>query len=687
MAKLILKSPYIKSPYIKSTGGASGYLKYIATRERVEIIPDDRPPTRKQEQLITKLVKDFPEVKELYEYGDYMDKPTKANASAFITLALESNRDSVMQSERYMKYIATRPRAERLGEHGLFGDSDGIDLDAAMNELENYAGNVWTHIISLKRKDAARLGFDNAAAWRDLLRAHRNDIAAAMKIPSNDFRWYAAFHDEGEHPHVHMMAWSAKPGQAYLSRDGIRQIKSTLTNHIFQNEMLHLYEQKSVSRDELVRDARKAMLEMVRSMKEGICNHPDAERLMLELALQLETVKGKKSYGYLPKPQKKLVDRIVDEMERLPSVRKCYEQWQILQGKVDAYYHDKELKRVPLSQQKEFRSIKNAVIKEAENIRQCKLFFEDKGVEHESEPEEFRNASYDYWDLRDVIRDDTLTLEERSDAVSELKALAGSGDKHAQYLMGKLWRDGPLLTPNSTNARCWFQQAAEQGHSYAQYALGKLLLSDDVEVRDPEQGMRWLKTAAQSGNSYAAYRLGKEYYRGKNVAQNLATAAKWFDRAAQDGNQYAQYMLGKLYLMDQGVEYDKTMGIHWLTKSAVQGNAYVTDEMRKIAAAKIDRGIAKSESLQDIDTAPRKPAPSTFLPHKGQRRKPGTGCVSQINEKLWEGRYSPKLPNGDRLARNVYAHSEKECEQKLAELIVQTKAEIAAQRQQPQVPA
>ena len=687
MAKLILKSPYIKSPYIKSTGGASGYLKYIATRERVEIIPDDRPPTRKQEQLITKLVKDFPEVKELYEYGDYMDKPTKANASAFITLALESNRDSVMQSERYMKYIATRPRAERLGEHGLFGDSDGIDLDAAMNELENYAGNVWTHIISLKRKDAARLGFDNAAAWRDLLRAHRNDIAAAMKIPSNDFRWYAAFHDEGEHPHVHMMAWSAKPGQAYLSRDGIRQIKSTLTNHIFQNEMLHLYEQKSVSRDELVRDARKAMLEMVRSMKEGICNHPDAERLMLELALQLEAVKGKKSYGYLPKPQKKLVDRIVDEMERLPSVRKCYEQWQILQGKVDAYYHDKELKRVPLSQQKEFRSIKNAVIKEAENIRQCKLFFEDKGVEHESEPEEFRNASYDYWDLRDVIRDDTLTLEERSDAVSELKALAGSGDKHAQYLMGKLWRDGPLLTPNSTNARCWFQQAAEQGHSYAQYALGKLLLSDDVEVRDPEQGMRWLKTAAQSGNSYAAYRLGKEYYRGKNVAQNLATAAKWFDRAAQDGNQYAQYMLGKLYLMDQGVEYDKTMGIHWLTKSAVQGNAYVTDEMRKIAAAKIDRGIAKSESLQDIDTAPRKPAPSTFLPHKGQRRKPGTGCVSQINEKLWEGRYSPKLPNGDRLARNVYAHSEKECEQKLAELIVQMKAEIAAQRQQPQAPA
>ena len=569
MAKLILKSPYIKS-----TGGASGYLKYIATRERVEIIPDDRPPTRKQEQLINKLTKDFPDSKTLYEYEDYAAKPTKANASTFITLALESNWDALHESDQYMKYIATRPRVERLGEHGLFGDDESVSLDTAMNEMENYTGNVWTHIISLKREDAARLGFDNAAAWRDLLRAHRNDIAAAMKIPPNDFRWYAAFHDEGDHPHVHMMAWSAKAGQAYLSKDGIRQIKSTLTNHIFQNEMLHLYEQKSVSRDELVREARKAMLEMVQTMKEGICNHPDAEELMLELALELETVKGKKSYGYLPKPQKKLVDKIVDEMERLPSVKKCYEQWQILQGKVDAYYHDKEQKRIPLSQQKEFRSIKNAVIKEAENIRQCKLFFEDKGVEAESEPEEFRSASYDYWSLRDVIRDESLTLDERGDAVSELETLAKTGDKYAQYLMGKLWRDGPLLTPNTANARYWFQQAAGQGHSYAQYALGKLLLSDDVDVRDPAKGMRWLETAAQSGNSYAAYRLGKEYYRGKNIEQSFTAAAKWFDRAAQDGNQYAQYMLGKLYLMGQGVEYDKTMGLHWLSQSAAQDNTY-----------------------------------------------------------------------------------------------------------------
>ena len=345
MARLILKSPYIKS-----TGGTSGYLRYIATREQVELIPDDRPPTRKQEQLIAKLVRDFPDSKTLYEYEDYLAKPTKVNASAFITLALESNWDAIHESEQYMKYIATRPRTERIGTHGLFGDEDAVSLDEAMEELANYTGNVWTHIISLKREDAARLGFDNAAAWRNLIRAHRNDIAAAMKIPSNDFRWYAAFHDEGEHPHIHMMAWSAKAGQAYLSKDGIRQIKSMLTKDIFRNEMLHLYEQKSEARDELVREARRAMLELVRAMQESVCDHADAEQFMLELSSQFGTVKGKKSYGYLPKRLKSLVDEIVNEMERLPVVSKCYDQWLILQGKVDAYYHDKPQERIPLSQ-------------------------------------------------------------------------------------------------------------------------------------------------------------------------------------------------------------------------------------------------------------------------------------------------------------------------------------------------
>ena len=566
----------MKSPYLKCGGGSevSGYLRYIGTRERVEILPDDRPPTWKQEQLITKLTKDFPEAKELGEYSDYKGKPTKANATVFITRALEGNWSQVQQSDGYMKYIATRPRAERIGTHGLFSDGDSVSLEKAMAELENYSGNVWMHIISLKREDAARLGFDNAAAWRNLIRAHRNGIAAAMKIPPGDFRWYAAFHDEGEHPHIHMMAWSAKARQAYLSKEGIRQIKSKLTNDIFRNEMLHLYEQKSESRDELVRQARRAMLELVRAMQDGVCDHPDAEQLMLELAAQLGTVKGKKSYGYLPKRLKALVDEIVDEMERLPVVSKCYEKWMILQGKVDSYYHDKPQERIPLSQQKEFRQIKNAVIQEAERLRLGEIGFEEKDMGQYDEPEEYRNASYDYWALRDIIRDEHLTMEERSDAVSEMDKLAENGDMYAQYLMGKLWRDGPLLIPNAANAQYWFEQAAEQEHIVAQYSLAKLYLSDDVEVRNIRLGLNWLYTAAVNGSSYAMYRLAKELLKGDLIKRNSDAAVEWFARSAERGNQYAQYMLGKLYLTGKEAPYDEERADHWLTRSAEQNNRY-----------------------------------------------------------------------------------------------------------------
>ena len=332
----------MKSPYLKcgEDHSVSGYLHYIGTRERVELLPDDRPPTRKQEQFITKLVKYFPNVKELNEFSGYETKPTKANASSLITRALEENWSALQKTEGYMKYIATRPRAERLGGHGLFSDEDGVDLAKAMEELDHYTGKVWTHILSLKRKDATRLDCDNAKVWMNLLRTNHNDIAA-MNIPPNHFRWYAAFHDEVKHPHVHMMAWSAVPGEAYLTREGIRKIKSTLTNQIFRQEMLHTYEQKSQSQDEVVREARQTIRKLPQEMARTICTRPEIEQKMAQLAEQLETVKGKKSYGYLSKPVKKTVDEVVDKLEELLVVRACYDQWCRLQGEVESCYHDK----------------------------------------------------------------------------------------------------------------------------------------------------------------------------------------------------------------------------------------------------------------------------------------------------------------------------------------------------------
>ena len=571
MARLILKSPYLKCD---GNHSVSGYLRYIGTRERVEILPDDRPPTRKQEQLVRKLVKDFPSSKKLGEYSDYETKPTKANASAFITRALEENWPQVQQSDGYMKYIATRPRAERLGDHGLFGDEDGVDLEKAMRELDYYTGNVWTHIISLKREDAARLGYDSANAWRNLLRANRNDIAAAMNIPPNHFRWYAAYHNEGDHPHVHMMAWSTVPEEAYLTKEGIRQIKSRLMNQIFKQEMLHTYEQKSQSRDELVRETRRAIRRLTREMAQSICSAPEIGQKMEQLATQLETVKGKRSYGYLPKSVKKTVDEVVDKLEELPVVRECYDQWCVLQSEVDSYYHDKPREKKKLSQEKEFRQIKNAVIQEAERIRLGDITFEDADLSDHDEPEQVRGESYDCWELRQIIRDDSLPLEDRDGAAEELERLADRGDAHAQYLMGQLYQGGPLLIPNSQKAKHWLTQAAEHGLPEAQYALGKLFLSDDMEVRDPDEGIRWLKQAAQSGNHYAAYRLGKEYLTGEVVTKDIVKAVEWFSQSAEADDQYAQYMLGKLYLTGQGVTHDQTQAMVWFSRSAAQGNQY-----------------------------------------------------------------------------------------------------------------
>ena len=506
MARLIVKSPYIQC----GKQNAGSYLRYIATRERVEIIPDDRPPTRKQEQLITKLAKDFPDVKELLEYEDYVQKPTKANASSLITLALEEHWKQVQQTDGYLKYIATRPRAERLGDHGLFGDADHVDLDAAMSELGHYTGNVWTHILSMHREDAERLGYNNAQAWRALLRAHRNDIAAAMHIPPQDFRWYAAFHNEGHHPHIHMMAWSVKPGQAHLDRDGIRSIRSQLTNDIFQQELLHVYEQKSVSRDELVKESRKVMLELSRQMRDTICEHTQAEQMIWKLSQQLGEVKGKKSYGYLPRPMKRQVGEIVDQLEQIPIVNECYQKWWELQCQVNEFYSGKKQQRPPLSKQKEFRAIRNAVIREAEKIRLGKITFEDEKMEERGEWVENWEVSHDCLRLRARIEGNKLPLEQRDEAAEDLERLAEYGDVHAQYFLGLLYRDGGLLLPDTERATHWLELAARRDLPAAQYALGKLYLTGNGVPKDEEAAQNCFRMANAFGHPYAQYVLERQ---------------------------------------------------------------------------------------------------------------------------------------------------------------------------------
>ena len=548
-------------------------------------MPDDRPATKRQEQLIRSLVRDFPDTKELLEYDDWQTSHTKVHASAFITTALECNWEQANRSDVYLKYIATRPRVERLGSHGLFSDDDTVDLQKVAAELDSYTGNVWTHIISLKREDAARLGYDRASAWRDLLRQERNEIAAAMGIPPGHFRWYAAFHDEGHHPHVHMMAWSSQPKEGWLDQDGIRKIRSTLTNQIFDQEMLHLYEQKTVSRDELVRQARASMLALVKEMRQGLCDHPEAEELILKLSRELGNVKGQKKYGYLPKPVKKLVDEIVDEMERLPVVAQCYEQWQALQGEVESYYSDAPPQKKKLSERKEFRQIKNVIVAEAERLRLSVLTFE--GEQQPDEDDGYNHARNEwYWKMKQILDSSEEPIENKDWAVTEMWMLADYNVPQAWYMLGKLYRDGGVLIPDSALAVEQFKKAAQAEVVPAQCALGELLLSDDLDVRDPQTGVEWLDCAWQNGSLRAGYRLAKEYLSGENIAKDISQGLEYLTACAKEGHPGAQYLLGKLYLTGQEVPQDAEQAEYWLSQAVAQGNEYAGLLLERMAEPK-----------------------------------------------------------------------------------------------------
>ena len=315
---------------------------------------------------------------------------------------LDENADSI-----YMRYIATRPRAEKHGEHGLFGAEDAVDLKKATQELQTHEGNVWTIIYSLRREDAARLGYDNAASWRALLRSKQADFAEAMQIPPSQLRWYAAFHDEGDHQHIHMMLWSDDPKYGFLRKDKLLHLQSVLTNMIYADELKEVYVQKDIAYKDVTEAARAAMRRIVDQL-ETVENPPESIRQkLMELALELHTVNGKKQYGYLKKPLKDKVDGVVDELEKLPEVAAYYSVWNGLRDTLEGYYKKRPRQHNPLSQQKEFRAIRNAIIQEAERLRQ--QLEQESSQNKEPSKEEPSPQAY---------TDTTLASENTSSAVS-----------------------------------------------------------------------------------------------------------------------------------------------------------------------------------------------------------------------------------------------------------------------------
>ena len=362
MARLIQKSGYFKG------GSGVGYMRYVAQREGVEITSDTGPVTKKQQKLIAKIQKDFPDTKDSFEYEDYLTTPNRASASAYIAAALDSHLHEMEPESGYMKYIAQRPRAEKHGGHGLFSAAPVTDLNKAVAELDAHTGRVWTFIFSLRREDAVQTGYNNAEAWRTLLLQQSNLVAQALRIPPDKLRWYAAFHDEGHHPHVHMMVWSADPKVGFLTKKGIFAMRSKFTGTIFQEELKDVYIRKEAVYKRSIQMAQDKLLELTYQMEQQVCPDAEIERWMRELSRQLAETPGKHVYGYLPKPTKELVEQIVDRLAQLPEVAACYEQWNTVKDELIRFHNQNPRQHLPLSQQKEFRVLLNAVIREAESM-------------------------------------------------------------------------------------------------------------------------------------------------------------------------------------------------------------------------------------------------------------------------------------------------------------------------------
>ena len=426
-------------------------MKYIATREGVEVLTGKGPATEKQKEMVAKLLKDFPDVRDSFEYEDYKQAPTLHTASALISAALDSHMQNLQSENGYLKYIATRPGAEKHGAHGLFGREDNANLNAAMRDLTAHDGNVWTIIYSLHREDAERLGYNNAAAWRKLLVSQQNKIAEAFHVPASALHWYAAYHDADTHPHIHMMVWTDQ--ETFLKRDAVVKLRSAMTNSIFQAELENLYIRKDAAYKDVTEAARAVMHDLVDRM-ESVSEPPASiQQKLLKLALELRTVGGKKQYAYLKKPLKEMVDSIVDELEKLPEVAAYYSVWNGVRDTLEGYYKNRLRQHNPLSQQKEFRAIKNAIIQEAERLRQqmeqTQTAAEQKSSQDE-EPSAEKTSS-------DTSTNPTLVSENTSSETSHSARLSSeyllNSTVRLFHQMGQIFRDNAAPPSNPMGIR------------------------------------------------------------------------------------------------------------------------------------------------------------------------------------------------------------------------------------------
>ena len=591
MARLIVKWRYIKPGAPKQ---GEHYVDYIATREGVEIEGEkwkDEPATKEQKKLVNRLIADFPDCKDSFEYQDYLLAKTKYTATTFIDKAIEENVDRIGKKENYIGYIAMRPRVEKSGAHGLFSYSDeSINLSKVAKEVGNHDGVVWTTVISLKREDAKKLGYDNLPAWKTLLRAKSQDLANAMGVPITDMKWYAAFHNESGHPHVHLVSYSTGK-EPYMTRQGLEKLKAAYAHEIFKNDLYEIYEKQTEYRDELRAESKEKIAEIIRGINGKKYENETLELMLKTLAEKLQKHKGKKVYGYLPKEIKNLVNGVIDELMRDNDLQKLYELWYEQWENVLKTYRDKMPARMPLSANEEFKSVRNAVIAEAMNLSFSEISTveettaepTEKEIEKsEKKPRKDYKTAWQFYDWTKACADKNGENYNPEFAVKLFTEAANGGITVAKYKLGKMLLNGDGVEKDIPKAIEWLKQAAVEENEFAEYALGRIYLKGAEVEKNDVVAEEYLLKAANRGNKYAAYLLGKEYLSGETFWKDAENAEKYLLKAAEHGNKYAEYILGKEYLRGENFPKDVQKAIDYLKRAAESGFDFAEYELGKI---------------------------------------------------------------------------------------------------------
>ena len=577
--------------------------------------------TKNQEQLLNDLLSDFPEAKKYLEYEDYTVNPTVENASELISTIIERNADVIGNRQNFVGYMAMRPGVQKRGSHGLFNEKDEpIILDRVANEIANHKGNVWSHVISLRREDAIRLGYDNSEAWRQLVMRHISDIAKNQKISLCNLKWYAAFHDTTHHPHIHLLVYSENTKEGFLTNEGINKIRSAFANDIFHDDLQSIYQEQTLSRDELKAVSKTEFESVVRKIQQSDFENPQLENLIRKLYSQLQNVKGKKVYGYLPQEVKETVNSIFSELANDDNIRQLYEKWCSLESLKYKTYTQKEKELPPLVDNKVFQPVRNMIIRTVLDMNYPVI---DVEIEEPDPTEQFENDDFyvdisPQFDESEQSENDKVTFSNNDDLTAEDFIWSGENavtvdvddaPKSKYYLKwSSSYKEACKLIYNKRSKLEDFQKAEQlllnesgAGNVLAIQDLGKLYSTDKLGEKDEKKSFSFYEEAFQGFmeiepdsdfmfpyepkykgqvmkpvdmRSYVWYRIGKMHCYGLGTEQDYEKAFEWFLKSAQEGNKFAQYSLANLYYYGNGVEKDLSQAFLWYRKSSEQGQPY-----------------------------------------------------------------------------------------------------------------